>query len=147
MSSSSSTSSSFGSISSSNVPFSIGTAADVEDDFNAPLWKYVTKLVRRARVGGGNTKCQCNLCNVEFQGSYFRVEAHLLLGKNQGIRISSFVNGKPDILDEIRKLNKEAENRQKMAQPKPVPLPLSASQFNAIARVGNLGTENVSGLA
>lgn len=63
MSSTSSTSSTLVSISSSSVPSS---TIDIEDDDNAPLWKYVTKIVLRG--GGGNAKWHCNFGNVEFQG-------------------------------------------------------------------------------
>ncbi|XP_028062259.1 uncharacterized protein LOC114265639 [Camellia sinensis] len=47
---------------------------DQSGDENAPLWGYVTKLVKRGEGGSGNTKFKCNFCDIEYQGSYSRVD-------------------------------------------------------------------------
>ena len=39
-----------------------------DDDNNAPLWRYVTKVGKIG--GGGNTKFQCNYCQTIFSGSF-----------------------------------------------------------------------------
>ncbi|CAL5347327.1 unnamed protein product [Camellia sinensis] len=121
---------------------------DQSGDENAPLWGYVTKLVRRGEGGSGNTKFKCNFCNIEYQGSYSRVRAHLLLLTGHGIRVCAIVKNKSDLLSEIRKADQEAENRKKMAKPKNVPLPPPSSQISAShGSVEDVGTFRMEGYA
>ncbi|KAI8556106.1 hypothetical protein RHMOL_Rhmol05G0226200 [Rhododendron molle] len=92
------------------------TSTPVDHDENAPLWDCVTKLIKRGE-GGNNTKFKCNLCNIEFQGSYMRVKA-----KDKEIRVCSVVKKRSELLVEIKKAHEEAEKRKIMAQTKNVPL-------------------------
>ncbi|XP_028063908.1 uncharacterized protein LOC114267118 [Camellia sinensis] len=121
---------------------------DQSGDENAPLWGYVTKLVKRGEGGSGNTKFKCNFCDIEYQGSYFRVRAHLLLLTGHGIRVCATVKNKSNLLSEIRKVDQEAENRKKMAKPKNVPLPPPSSQISASHdSVEDVGTFRMEGYA
>ncbi|KAI8568418.1 hypothetical protein RHMOL_Rhmol02G0197800 [Rhododendron molle] len=107
------------------------TSKPVDHDENAPLWDYVTKLIKRGE-GGNNTKFKCNVCNLDFQGSYMRVKTHLLLTKDKGIRLCSVVKERSELLVEIRKAHEEAENRKIMAQPKNVPLPPPSTTIGGV---------------
>ncbi|KAG5531582.1 hypothetical protein RHGRI_026259 [Rhododendron griersonianum] len=107
------------------------TSTPVDHDENAPLWDYVTKLIKRGE-GGNNTKFKCNLCNIEFQGSYMRVKAHLLLTKDKGIRVCSVVKERSELLVEIKKAHEEAEKKKIMAQPKNVPLPPPSTSIGGV---------------
>ena len=88
---------------------STSSLSPFDQDEHAPLQNYVTKIIKRGEGGSGNTKFKCNICNAEFQRSYFRVRAHLLQIKNQGIRVCHVVKNKAELLVEIRKLDEEAE--------------------------------------
>ncbi|KAI8550646.1 hypothetical protein RHMOL_Rhmol06G0123300 [Rhododendron molle] len=107
------------------------TSKPVDHDENAPLWDYVTKLIKRGE-GANNTKFNCNLCNLEFQGSYMRVKAHLLLTKDKGIRLCSVVKERSEFLVEIRKAHEEAGKRKIMAQPKNVSLPPPSTKIGGV---------------
>ncbi|KAK8913951.1 hypothetical protein KSP39_PZI024294 [Platanthera zijinensis] len=115
---------------SSSTSSSMGSTNLEEDDL-FPLWKHVTLTLKK---GGreGNAKWKCNYCNMDFQGSYVRVKAHLLLIKNEGIRVCSVVSSKVDVLSELRKAHEQAENRKKLSKTKMVPLP--PSPFNTSTR-------------
>ena len=63
----------------------------LEQDDHTPLKKYITYLEGRSK-GGGNAKWRCEFCKMEFQGSYFRVKAHLLKISGQGIRVCAKVD-------------------------------------------------------
>lgn len=96
----SSSPSNFGSSSSSSVSSSTPHSS-VEENY-APLWRCVTKVSKRGEGGSeNNTKFKCNYCNIDFNGSYFRVRAHLLLIKGLGIRACSHVKNRADVLSEF----------------------------------------------
>ncbi|GFS40471.1 hypothetical protein Acr_00g0068760 [Actinidia rufa] len=132
-------------MSSSGSMDSSASAPPIDQDEYAPLWNYVTKIIKRGG-GSGNTKFKCNICNTEFQGSYFRVRAHLLQIKNQGIRVCPVVKNKTELLVEIRKLDDEAETRKKMAKPKNVPLlPFSSKSSVSVGGIEDVGQFRLEG--
>ncbi|XP_073004802.1 uncharacterized protein [Typha latifolia] len=77
---------------------------------NSPLWKYVTKLEKMAGKRG-NTRFQCNYCLQIYNGSYYRVKAHLLKISKCGISSCCKVNDQH--LTEMRRIVEEAELRIK----------------------------------
>ena len=86
-----------------------------------PLWAYVTVLKTTKDGAGGNKVWKCNYCNLEFNGSYFRVKGHLLKFAGKGVALCSKVND--ECLAEMKKISEEAENKSKPSQ---VPLPCGA---------------------
>ena len=83
-----------------------GNGTPTQDDDNAPLWRYVTK-VEKIGEEGGNTKFQCNYCQTIFSGSYFRVKAHLLKNSGHGIKVCSKVT--PQHLSEMQRVVEEKD--------------------------------------
>ena len=92
------------------------------------LWKYVTKI-DKIGVGGGNVHFQCNLCQLSFKGTYYRVKAHLLKISGHGVQVCRKVT--PQLLIEMQRLVDEAEVRVKRGVPKQVPLPPSSGSSKA----------------
>lgn len=58
----------------------------VDDDEKKPLWRYMQVLEKIGKGEGGNTKIKCRLCTHQFQGSYYRVKAHLLKIFGSGVK-------------------------------------------------------------
>lgn len=84
----------------------------------APLWSYVEKV---AKAGAGGTwKFKCSFCNLERQGSYSRVKAHLLGIKNLGISSCTKIRMNEKL--ELQRLENEFETRKKESGPKEVSL-------------------------
>ncbi|XP_058750554.1 uncharacterized protein LOC131623560 [Vicia villosa] len=92
-------------------------------DDNRPLWAYVTLLQNR-NESKGNAKWRCNFCQVEYNGSYFRVKSHLLREKNKGIAICSQVTN--EYLAEMQELQRNAQK----VEPVQVPLPTRTTSLN-----------------
>ncbi|XP_018509953.2 uncharacterized protein LOC108869695 [Brassica rapa] len=86
----------------------------------APLWNYVTKL-EKSGAKGGTWKFKCNICNEDRQGSYFRIRAHLLGIKNQGIAICKKATRSQKF--DMQKLEDEFEKKKNESGSRALPLP------------------------
>ena len=93
-------------------------------DYNAPLWRDVTREARLGK-GGGNVAFQCNFCRQIYKGSYYRVKAHLL--KIKGVGVASCTKVTNENIVEMRRVMEEAEQRVKQSNLKQVPLPTSSA--------------------
>ncbi|KAL6649504.1 hypothetical protein ACP70R_013728 [Stipagrostis hirtigluma subsp. patula] len=72
-----------------------------------PLWNHVNIL---KIVGGGNVLFKCKYCAGEYNGSYSRVEAHLLKLSKCGIRVCPHVTAA--ILEQLQNEIAEAQGEQ-----------------------------------
>eukprot|EP01018_Ginkgo_biloba_P024471 Gb_11743 [translate_table: standard] len=68
----------------------VGKGQGDGDDRKVPLWNYVIVLSRTHR--GGCKRWQCNECGKAFNGSYSRVNAHLLHIIKIGVVVCTKVN-------------------------------------------------------
>ena len=89
--------------------------------------------------GGGNVAFQCNFCKQTYEGSYYRVKAHLLKIKGAGITSCSKVTNKN--LIEMRKVMEEAKQRVKQSNPKQVPILTSSVEAS---NFGNSSTSDTA---
>ena len=94
----------------------------------APLWNYVTKL-EKSGAKGGTWKFKCNICNEDRQGSYFRIRAHLLGIKNQGIAICKKATRSQK--SDMQKLEDEFEKKKNESGSRALPLPCENNETNA----------------
>ncbi|XP_056167042.1 uncharacterized protein LOC115679450 isoform X2 [Syzygium oleosum] len=93
------------------------------EDFNKPLWRYITKLATHSDAGG-NVSWKCNFCEKDFKSSYTRIRAHLLMISGKGIGKCGKVEKKD--LFEMERLDEEVNTRLMSIVPKNVPLPPSS---------------------
>jgi len=47
------------------------------------FWRHISKTIKTS--SGGNYMMKCSLCDFDFNGSYIRVRAHLLIIKGEGL--------------------------------------------------------------
>jgi hypothetical protein len=103
----------------SSPPDSTGSTASTFANESTPLWEYVAMTDKSG--AGGNKSFICNFCKMTFNGSYFRVKAHLLKITGHGIRACANVT--KEEVARLSKLQEEADLRVKAKVPKQVPLP------------------------
>ena len=97
----------------------------------APLWNYVTKL-EKSGAKGGTWKFKCNICNEDRQGSYFRIRAHLLGIKNQGIAICKKATRSQK--SDMQKLEDEFEKKKNKSGSRALPLPCEKNETNPASK-------------
>ncbi|XP_061338275.1 uncharacterized protein LOC133285116 [Gastrolobium bilobum] len=114
------------------------------ENFNRPLWSYVTR-VEDGTNAGGNMSWKCKFCQLEYRSSYTRVNAHLLKIKCKGIGVCKKV--KQASLMEMGKLEEEYSKRVRNNAPKHVPLPPSTfsttTSTSAKRKISDEGTANM----
>ncbi|CAN6677727.1 unnamed protein product [Malus baccata var. baccata] len=98
---------------------------EIVENHHTPLWKYVKKLEKVGKKGGGNAEFKCNYCQKTYKGSYSRVGFHLLKMAGNGVAPCSKVTD--ENLAEMKKLIRECEYKLKSSAPKNVSLPNTGS--------------------
>ncbi|KAF9617164.1 hypothetical protein IFM89_034315 [Coptis chinensis] len=99
-----------------------------------PLWKYIEKLEKHD--GGGNNRCRCKFCKLEFTGSYTRVRDHLQRIPRSGIEICEAVDS--DTLEKLLKIQADADAKAIGVDMQSIPLP-NVENYGLIKRKGDGG--------
>ncbi|GMI64997.1 hypothetical protein HRI_000169000 [Hibiscus trionum] len=97
-----------------------GSISSVQNDNSSPLWNYVTKLEKRGATGK-TWNYRCNICGETRNGSYTRVNAHLLQISGEDVAICKKVTKSQKL--EMLTLLEEWEKRKKQGASREVPMP------------------------
>ncbi|KAF3779125.1 hypothetical protein EJ110_NYTH33711 [Nymphaea thermarum] len=106
-----------GSVNVESSSSSVNTTTLDKDNPQQPLWRYVKKL-GKGPGGGGNKMFNCNFCEVNYTGSYTRVEAHLLHIACVGIRPCPKLT--KEEIDVLKKEQDAAETKKSSSKSKEV---------------------------
>ncbi|KAF9607454.1 hypothetical protein IFM89_035592, partial [Coptis chinensis] len=99
-----------------------------------PLWEYIEKLEKQD--GGGNNRCRCKFCKLEFNGSYTRVRGHLLHIPRYGIEICEVVDS--ETLKKLFKIQADADAKATAVDMQSIPLP-NVENYGLVKRNGDGG--------